>query len=405
MAEKIKISELKNSKAEKRIVLSTGFRNVDTAIGYRMYDPVSNELMHVNRGMLSGGIITVIGASHTGKSTWCSQLLANMARPWILAGDKRVKIHFFSIEDGIDRNRFRITSKLKLEDIDDHVVFEENKSIEAVKKCILDDVKEKQEKDYQMIQTRNHMGQPILIHHPTFILIDSVTKLVTDKVQDLKNDTTNAMYMQVAGELDRFLKQHGYIFQKYNITLMSTAHTGIKIDPNAMPGMRPKKKFKYLPATLDIKAPDSFVYDCSFGINLETILASDRKAVEEKCSAGYLDAIAIIEGRFYKSRQPGEGATFTLVQDTKGFSPEKSLIYECQKRKILQSKPGYRELEGYGKVKNSDLLETFKTDANFRRCLFAELDKEYEESLDSGRLSNEEVDISNMVYDLMNEEF
>ena len=169
--------------------------------------------------------------------------------------------------------------------------------------------------------------------------------------------------------------------------------------------MRPKKKFKYLPATLDIKAPDSFVYDCSFGINLETILASDKKAVEEKCSAGYLDAIAIIEGRFYKSRQPGEGATFTLVQDTKGFSPEKSLIYECQKRKILQSKPGYRELEGYGKVKNGDLLETFRTDANFRRCLYAELDKEYEESLDSGRLSNEEVNVSNMVYDLMNEEF
>ena len=98
MAEKIKISELKNSKAEKRIILSTGFRNVDTAIGYRMYDPVTNELMHVNRGMLSGGIITVIGASHTGKSTWCAQVLANMARPWIISGDTRVKIHFLVLK-------------------------------------------------------------------------------------------------------------------------------------------------------------------------------------------------------------------------------------------------------------------------------------------------------------------
>ena len=34
---KISISDLKNSKDEKRIMLSTGFRNIDTTLGYRVY--------------------------------------------------------------------------------------------------------------------------------------------------------------------------------------------------------------------------------------------------------------------------------------------------------------------------------------------------------------------------------
>lgn len=404
MAE-MKDSDIKKSGAEKRIILSTGFRNADTAIGYRIYDPKTDEFVKMNRGMLSGGLLTLIGKSHTGKSTWICQVAANMIRPFMLMGDKRVKIHYFDTEGGVDTNRYRIISKLTPEQVQDHIVFEQVKTIDRVKQVILADMESKKDKSYQPIKTINHMNQPIFICHPTIIIIDSVTKLITDKIADVNKDTTNAMYMQMAGELDRFLKQYGDVFQKYNITLLSTAHTGIKIDPSAMPGARPKRQWKYLPASLDIKAPDCLIYDVSFGINLETILAADKKAVEEKCSAGWLDANAIIEGRFYKSRQPGEGATFTLVQDAKGFSPEKSFLYECQKRKILQSKPGYREVEGYGKVKNGDILKTFSEDVNFRKALYTEFDKLYHVTLESARLSDEEVAASNTIYDLLTEEF
>lgn len=401
MAEKEKI----NKNAERRVIMKSGFRNLDTAVGYRIYDQNTNELLHVNRGFLSSGMITVIGKSHTGKSTFISQWAANMIRPYILMEDDRVKIHFFDTEGGTDRNRFRVVANLEIEQVDNHVVFEQIKTIEEVKRVIKEDIAEKSAKDYKMIKTKNHLGQPIELHHPTIILIDSITKLITDKIGDVKYDTTNAMYMQLAGEIDRFLRQMGPFLTQYNITMIFTAHTGIKIDPNAMPGARPKRVWKYLPATLDIKAPDSVVYDISFGINLETILAANRDQVDTKCSASYLDADAIIEARIYKSRQPGEGATFCLVQEKKGFSPEKSFIYECQKRKILQTKPGSRELEGYGKVKNSDLLQTYKDDVNFRKILYIEFDKIYEEQLESARMSKEDVNMANTIYDLMNEEF
>lgn len=405
MAEKIKMSELKKSKAERRVMLSTGFRNLDTVLAYRVYDEKTNEFLHINRGILSGSIITLISVSHAGKSQLVSQMSANFIKGSILSGDKRAKVYIFDTEGGVNKERFRIMSKLTKDQVDEHCEFMDNCTVEEVKKVILEDVRTKEDKEYQMIQTVNHSGQPILIHHPTIILIDSVTKLITDKIADISNDTTNSMYMQVAGELDRFLKQHGHVLQKYNITLISTAHTGIFIDMNAMPNARPKRKWKFLPATLDIKAPDSVVYDCSIGIWLDSIVARTPKDIKESCSADYLGATAIISGTIYKSRQPGEGANFMLVQDTRGFSPEKSFIYECQKQKILQSKPGYRELDGYGKVKNGDILKTFMEDSLFRKCLYQEFDKLYEDSLESNRLSLEDIEISNTIYDLLNEEY
>ena len=124
MSEKIKVSTVKDNKAEKKVIMKTGFRNPDTALGYRMYDQNTNELVQVNRGFLSGGIVTVIGKSHTGKSSLCAQIAANSIKSFIRIGDTRVKIHFFDTEGGIDRNRYRVLSKLNIEQVDEHIVFE-----------------------------------------------------------------------------------------------------------------------------------------------------------------------------------------------------------------------------------------------------------------------------------------
>ena len=76
---------------ELRTILPTGFRNIDTSLGYRVYDEKTDELIQTNRGVLSGSKVTLIGKSHTGKSTLGMKIIANMARPWILQGDKRWK--------------------------------------------------------------------------------------------------------------------------------------------------------------------------------------------------------------------------------------------------------------------------------------------------------------------------
>ena len=54
---------------------------------------------------------------------------------------------------------------------------------------------------------------------------------------------------------------------------------------------------------------------------------------------------------------------------------------------------------------SNKLLDTFKDDKEFRRVLYLEFDKIYEDQLESSRLSKEDVELSNTIYDLMNEEF
>ena len=404
MSEKIKLSDLKKSNAEKRSMMATGFRNVDTALGYRIYDDITGQFSHVNRGILSGSLITVIGVSHVGKSALCSQWSVDLVKSYILNKDERVKIHVFDTEGGVNRERFRVTSKLTREQLNNHVIFHNTPTVEAVKKVILDDITFKSDKNYEMMQTKNHIGEPVLMYHPTVILIDSVTKLVTDKVVEIKNDTTNAMYMQVAGEIDRFLKQNGLKMQEYNITLITTAHTGKDLGDISNPMARPKRKWRYLPASLSIKAPDSMVYDGSIGIYLDTIIAKDPEGVE-KAASWLKGSKSIISGIIYKSRQPGEGATFTLVQDETGFDPLKSFLFNCQQNGILQSKPGYREVEGYGKVKNDEIMSTFIKDPSFRQALFQQYDALYDSKLDSSKLTVEDVNISNEIYNLMMDEF
>ena len=402
---KISISDLKNSKDEKRIMLSTGFRNIDTTLGYRVYDEHTNELIRTNRGILSGSKVTLTGVSHSGKSTLAIEMAGSMIRPWVLKGDTRAKIYVFDTEVGVNRERFKILTKYTLDQINDHVEFEEELTVEAIKKCILGIVKEKDNKEYKLDQMENHSGRQVLMHAPSIIIIDSITNLITDKVADIQKDTSNTMYMQVAGEIDRFMRQYGYVLHRYNISIITVAHTGKEFDIDAMPGQRPKRKWKFLPAGHKIKAPSAMTYGCDVGIHFDSIVARDRSQMEEKQSAGYLDATSAVSAIIYKSRQTGEGASFYLVQDPAGFDPLKSLIFECQKLKILQSKPGARELAGYGSVKNNDILNTFKTDPTFRQSLFLEYDKYHEEKLESNRMPMEEIEMSNTIYDLLTEDF
>lgn len=403
--EKVSLTELKNSKAEKRIILQTGFRNIDTAIGYRVYDQDTNELIQINRGILSGSKITLIGVSHSGKSTLAVEMATNMISPWIIRKDTRAKIHVFDTEIGVNVERFKKLSKLSLENVENHVVFNKITTVEAVKKCLLNIVQEKSDKNYEMERMINHSGQEILYYSPTIIIIDSITNLITDKIADIKNDTTNAMYMQVAGEIDRFMRQNGHILHKYNITMISVAHTGKVIDPDAMPGSKPKKKWKYLPASLDIKAPQAISYGCDLGLYFDKIIAADRKAVKESAAAEWTGGKSIVSVTIFKSRQPGEGSIFYLVQVPGGFDPLASLLYECQKIGILQTKPGSRELENYGTVRSNEIISRFKTDSNFRQVLFSALDKYHEESLESNKMTKEEIQESQFIYDLLTEEF
>lgn len=402
---KVSLRDIKNSKDEKRIILSTGFRNLDTVLGYRVYDENTNELIKTNRGILSGSKITIVGVTHAGKSTLAVQIAANMIRPWVFKNDTRAKIHVFDTEFGVNRERIRMLHKFSHDQSLEHVVFEEALTVSGIKKCIQRIIDEKESKDYEMSVAENHSGRDVLMYPPSIVLIDSISALITDNIEDLSKDTTNTMYMQVAGEIDRFVKQYSLALHKYNITMITVAHVGTEFDISAMPGQRPKRKWKYLPAGFKIKAPSSMLYGCDIGLYFDSIIAKDKDTIANgRINAAYLDANAISSAVVYKSRQTGEGGKIYLVQDTKGFDPLKSLVYECQILKILKNTSGQKELDGYGKIPNKEVISKFGTDSKFRQSLFLEYDKYHNENLESNRLHIDDINVSNDIYNLLTED-
>ena len=64
---------------ENRTVYPTGFRNIDTDLGFKIYDENTDELIRTNRGVLSGSFVTFIGNPHTGKSTLLWQIFLRIS--------------------------------------------------------------------------------------------------------------------------------------------------------------------------------------------------------------------------------------------------------------------------------------------------------------------------------------
>lgn len=389
-----------NTEQESRTILPTGFRNIDTSLGYRVYDEKTDELIQTNRGVLSGSKVTLIGKSHTGKSTLGMKIIANMARPWILQGDTRVKIHIIDVEAGLNNERIRMLTGFTIQQMADHVVLHDVSNVEDLKDLVKATIDEKKDRSYKRDEVISHQGGKIKYFPPTFIFVDSITHLMPQEVTDLKKDVKQTLYMQASGEVDRFMKQYNSYFREYNINLFFTAHIGARIEMNAMPGQRLSREWKTLPADIKINAPKSTIYGIDLGIFIKRIEAKDEKAVSEK-SAEHLDAKAIMEAVIYKARQPGEGTEFFLVQDKTGFNPLKSFLYECQKNKILESKPGARELKNYGKVPSKKLIETFVSDPKFRQELFAQYDVLKEAGLESNRQPLSEIQANNDIMMLM----
>ena len=130
MAKKEEITKTEEKKEKKkdhkprelRDVYLTGFRNIDTLLGFRNYDDDGN-LLKDNRGVLSGSKFLFTGSSYMGKSSLADAILSNIARQFIKRGDP-IKIHLFDTERGTNWTRFRSISNLKDDELDKYVKIE-----------------------------------------------------------------------------------------------------------------------------------------------------------------------------------------------------------------------------------------------------------------------------------------
>ena len=385
---------------ESRDVYLTGFRNIDTLLGFRNYDDDGN-LLKDNRGVLSGSKFLFTGSSYLGKSTLADALLSNMARPFIKRGDP-IKIHLFDTERGTNWTRFRSISNLKDDELDKYVQIENDISMDNLRYVIDQDILEKQAKDYKGYKTKNAFNEEIEIPYPTFILVDSFSNVISRETLDLKTKDPKAFDIHVGLDRHKFFLKYTSYFADYNINLFIVTHKTTDVDMGSMSGMT-TRKWGGMKTGEKIAGGKKLEYQTDIAINLMKFdKVYDDKSMEKE-GLEWLDTSHIIEAKFFKNRQSKPNQSLYLVLDEKGFNPLKSFVYDCMKFDIITS-GAYKTVEGYDKkFRKNDILDLMQNDADFRKAIYTAYDKHFEHSLNANKRSPEEMKRVDDVLDLMME--
>lgn len=415
MAKEIKEDEVKEVEltddermriTEPREVYATGFRNLDTMLGFRVYD-LDGTVRQLNRGILSGSWIILTGAPHTGKSTLGLQFIGNMMKKFVnnKIDDHRVKLYMMDVEAGVTNERIKLLTGLSDRQILNHVVHVEEKTLENMEKLYTDIIKEKQDKTYIPEKRIGSQGYLVDVYPPTFVFIDSISELISENAADLDEDPEKArkmVHMKQGMMLDVFFKRFRHLFSKYNINTISITHFANKIDMNAMPGARPTRDYKGLSSDKKINGGKAHEFAADISINIEKIVARDEKTVETKGGKN-VNATSISQARIFKNRQGIDGKTFFLVYDKKGkFDPLGGFLYECQQNKVITSAGAIKKVDGTDlSCRSGDLVNKFMTDEQFRLAVFNRFDQEYNDQLDSVKNTEEERQRTNDILDLL----
>jgi len=101
---------------------------------------------------------------------------------------------------------------------------------------------------------------------PDFIEVDSLTDFETSSQMDMydKSDlgdsAGNTIFMRAGLVKTRFILELIRLAYKHSMYTLFSAHVGEKLEVNARPGMRPKKKMQYMEAETKIKGVSDRVY-------------------------------------------------------------------------------------------------------------------------------------------------
>lgn len=386
---------------EGREIYPTGFRNIDTNVGYRVYNDKDDSFVQINRGILSGSWVSFIGVTHTGKTTLAYQMLGTMMRPFVVGEkpDLKVKLYVYDIENGCNRQRFKDLTNFDNRMINNHVRWATDMSIEGLMANIDMVINEKSQGTYKPYKKKGSTGVEDSIYPPTFFMIDSFSLLVPRDALEAE-ELANTADMKQNLKLHAFIKNRKVLFAKYNINIFAISHIGDEIAIDMF--SKPVKQYKALPQNKKIKGGKAMEYGTDIGIFLARIEAGDAKGVEN-AGATHLGVKSIIEAKIYKNRQGFDNVVLYFANNDKGkFDQIKSFLYECKKYSVIKQANGMSSIEGTDySCRNGKLLENFISDAEYRKALFDKYDELKNDQLESSHTTKKEREETAQIIDMM----
>ena len=304
--------------------------------GFLTFDFMNGTVVHVKKddmqftynsiGIVDGSMVTVIGRSSSGKTTWCVQTAGNIIRQF-----KSSCVWMDSVEGGIVDVRAQLLLKLYGEDFKDRWIprntgvtaenfYERIKYIHDIKLEQADDI------TYDT-GAYTASGERIYKMEPSVYILDSLAMLTPDKYTE-EEELSGQMSVTAAAKVNTTVfKRIIPLLKAANIILFVVNH--ITEDVNITPFARSQSQLSYLKPGERLGGGRAAIYVTNLLVRLDD--HSKMKADEGLAIDG-----SLVDFTLLKSRTSAVGQKTTLVFNYKtGFDAELSLYYFLKTRKLI----------------------------------------------------------------------
>lgn len=346
--------------------------DVSYPTGFLSFDFMNGNVVHVKKdnmefkynsiGIVDGSMVTVIGRSGCGKTTWIMQTAGNIIRKY----DKSC-IYMDSLEGGIVDTRVSTLTKMTKKELKDKYIAR-NTGItaenfyERIK--MIHDIKMENIEEFQYdTGCLSEEGEHIIKLQPTVYILDSIAMLMPEKYTD-EEELSGQMSVTAAAKTNTSVfKRIIPLLKAANIILFVVNHITESVDIN--PYSKPQGQLSYLKPNERLGGGRAVIYVTNLLVRLD-----DHSKLKSDEGLG-IDGI-LVDFSLLKSRTAKAGSMTTLVFDyDNGFDAELSLLYFLKSKKMINGAGAYLYVGERSDIKFSQkqFKEKLQTNQEFQTII------------------------------------
>lgn len=350
-----KVNSLKDfrmkNETEQNVAYPTGFLGFDFLNGTVVHVKSDNmDFTYNSVGIVDGSMVTVIGRSGCGKTTFIMQSASNIIEPF-----ETSCIYHDDIEGGIVQSRKEMLLRMRGEKLRDHYIAR-NSGITAENfyeriKTIHDLKMENRSSFEYDTGLYDECGNRIYKMEPTVYILDSLAMLMPEKFTDEEELSGQMSATAAAKTNSSIFKRIIPMLKAANIILFVVNHITEAISINMFD--KKKAQVAYLKQGESLGGGKVAVYVTNLLIRLD-----DNSKLKE--TEGFGVHGSVVEVSILKSRTCAAGRSVNIVFDyANGFDKELSLLLLLKELGIVTARGAYMKFDGNDDIKFTQKL--FKT--------------------------------------------